>query len=326
MPNYSTNCEGRCCCRCSKCSGHGYYKSYKITFPQPTLTAGDPGCTSWQLCFPKSIYVALRQMFVAGECTTSIYPFGPVCDNLCLGLYGANPDYPAFGCCEWNSVFSPNLAMYEDASQRILCTTGAPPSPRRVDAIVVRYDQDTIRLNVFYYVDSIAYRSYEFIFTRDGERNCAVPSTFSLTSSTGNDPGCYIDFSGLTVTVEQAEDPDGYPQEWFQCGQNPDGTDYVEENQSFMARMPSAVRALLGPVLTGKPATAKPMQLPIVRPTRCEHIGKRSENRAGCGGWTCGHKCDLGLPAVPGRYCQYVCDKYEADVDFESRGEAGWLA
>ncbi len=52
--------------------------------------------------------------------------------------------------------------------------------------------------------------------------------------------------------------------------------------------------------------------IPIKRRAKCIHLGKRSEFRAGCGGWMCKHECDLGEPAVPGGYCQ-TCPKYEAD-------------
>lgn len=51
------------------------------------------------------------------------------------------------------------------------------------------------------------------------------------------------------------------------------------------------------------------IELPV-RPQECRHLGRRTEFRSGCGGWSCRHDCDLGLPAVPGGYCQ-TCPKYE---------------
>ncbi len=58
-------------------------------------------------------------------------------------------------------------------------------------------------------------------------------------------------------------------------------------------------------------ATSTPKPLPIGRrDNKCEHLGKRTEFKNGCGGWSCKHECDLGLPAVPGGYCQ-MCNKYE---------------
>jgi hypothetical protein len=60
------------------------------------------------------------------------------------------------------------------------------------------------------------------------------------------------------------------------------------------------------------PAPAARVSLPVARPKKCPHLGKRTEFRAGCSGWMCGHDCDLGHPAVPGGYCQ-SCPDYEAD-------------
>lgn len=33
MPRYVMDCEGKCCCRCAKCKGVGYYNAYDVTFP-----------------------------------------------------------------------------------------------------------------------------------------------------------------------------------------------------------------------------------------------------------------------------------------------------
>ena len=50
--------------------------------------------------------------------------------------------------------------------------------------------------------------------------------------------------------------------------------------------------------------------LPIARPNVCEFLQRRTEFKAGCGGWRCLHRCEKGLPAVPGAYCQ-TCSQYE---------------
>lgn len=50
--------------------------------------------------------------------------------------------------------------------------------------------------------------------------------------------------------------------------------------------------------------------LPVARPNRCEHLGRRTERKYGCNGWKCRHDCGLGLPAVPGEFCQ-TCPSYE---------------
>lgn len=47
------------------------------------------------------------------------------------------------------------------------------------------------------------------------------------------------------------------------------------------------------------------------RPIRCEHLGRRTEMRAGCNGWLCRHECAKGLPATPGLYCQVKCRDYQ---------------
>jgi hypothetical protein len=48
-------------------------------------------------------------------------------------------------------------------------------------------------------------------------------------------------------------------------------------------------------------------------PLDCVYLGKRTEYREGCGGAMCRHACKIGLPAVPGGYCQ-TCTSYEADI------------
>ncbi len=73
-----------------------------------------------------------------------------------------------------------------------------------------------------------------------------------------------------------------------------------------------------------KPATAPPsgplrIIIQIIRPDRCEHLGKRTEFRQGCNGFNCQHECAKGMPAVPGKLCQ-TCPLYEAVT-----GEA-WLS
>lgn len=43
----------------------------------------------------------------------------------------------------------------------------------------------------------------------------------------------------------------------------------------------------------------------------CEHLGKRTEFRAGCGGNMCRHECEAGEKyAIPGGNCQ-TCPKWE---------------
>lgn len=54
------------------------------------------------------------------------------------------------------------------------------------------------------------------------------------------------------------------------------------------------------------------LSLPLARPDRCAHLGKRTEFRSGCGGMNCRWSCDLNLPAVPSVYCQ-TCSAYVAE-------------
>lgn len=63
-----------------------------------------------------------------------------------------------------------------------------------------------------------------------------------------------------------------------------------------------------------RPVSSPGLQpLTIVRPVRCLHLTTRLEFKQGCGGMRCRHECDLGLPAVPGVYCQ-TCGQYEEDA------------
>ncbi len=56
----------------------------------------------------------------------------------------------------------------------------------------------------------------------------------------------------------------------------------------------------------------------IIRPDRCEHIGKREEFKHGCNGFNCRWDCAKGLPAVPGKLCQ-TCTEYVPETGI------GWL-
>lgn len=56
------------------------------------------------------------------------------------------------------------------------------------------------------------------------------------------------------------------------------------------------------------------VHLPIARPNRCKFLEKRTEFKDGCSGWRCKHDCELGLPAIPGIYCQ-TCGKYVDSED-----------
>lgn len=105
---------------------------------------------------------------------------------------------------------------------------------------------------------------------------------------------------------------------WQQCGLNADGTTFTESGMAPLMGM-------LSKAFGAKVASIEPRPLPVIRPDRCEHLGKRNDFKAGCNGWQCGHSCDLGLPAVPGIYCQTECTKYEVDPDYIGQGPAGWL-
>ncbi len=63
---------------------------------------------------------------------------------------------------------------------------------------------------------------------------------------------------------------------------------------------------------SAKSARGPHVRLPLARPDRCEHLLKRTEFRSGCSGMKCRHGCDLGLPAVPGVFCQ-ACPSYVAE-------------
>ena len=49
-------------------------------------------------------------------------------------------------------------------------------------------------------------------------------------------------------------------------------------------------------------------------PLECVHLLARTEFRPGCGGAMCQHSCSLGLPAVPGGFCQ-TCPEYDDGGD-----------
>jgi hypothetical protein len=71
-------------------------------------------------------------------------------------------------------------------------------------------------------------------------------------------------------------------------------------------------------------ASSARKSLNVLRPERCEYLGRRTELKAGCNGWMCSHACDLGLKAVPGGFCQ-TCESYEPDPDYAGKGPTGWL-
>lgn len=54
--------------------------------------------------------------------------------------------------------------------------------------------------------------------------------------------------------------------------------------------------------------------LPIIRPYRCIHLGKRTEFRPGCAGLKCEHDCRIGYTAVPAKQCQR-CESYVEDPE-----------
>jgi len=99
---------------------------------------------------------------------------------------------------------------------------------------------------------------------------------------------------------------------WNQCGQNSDGTTYTG---SFSSTAPT--------FMTTAPTSAKSLPT-IPHPDRCSNLGARTEKRAGCNGWLCKHDCSVGLPALPGIYCQ-TCEFYDADPDYIDQGPSGWL-
>lgn len=115
------------------------------------------------------------------------------------------------------------------------------------------------------------------------------------------------DYSGTTISIT----PDGAAS-WQQCGQNSDGTTYTG---SFSSTAPT--------FMTTAPTSAKSLPT-IPHPDRCSNLGARTEKRAGCNGWLCKHDCSVGLPALPGIYCQ-TCEFYDADPDYIDQGPSGWL-
>lgn len=92
----------------------------------------------------------------------------------------------------------------------------------------------------------------------------------------------------------------------------------------WLARYDRGYRSLWGipgdpepPPASGFVPPARPPEpgtlnaVPLARVDRCDHLGRREELRHGCGGLSCRHGCDLGLPAVPAGYCQ-TCEHYDA--------------
>jgi hypothetical protein len=80
------------------------------------------------------------------------------------------------------------------------------------------------------------------------------------------------------------------------------------------ARLATAKAGSAAVLLRAKsPAPTVRIGLPIIRPYRCIHFGKRIEFRPGCGGWGCIHDCVIGYRAVPSTTCQR-CESYVEDV------------
>lgn len=304
------DCEGACCCRCYKCNGHGYHQNYDINIPQPVAVPGSvvPTCDGWGDCFPWTITVSITTTILAPQEVTDF-----------SGCPGLDPDTGNWwgygseggvGCCRW-------IAYFYDALGQIPCTTSASVISLTLDhekfVLYVGYISGVFEKHVFY-ADAAAdclgtmtytYDASESGFTTDGG---ATWNAFLTTT-------CYYDFTGLSVSVSPSATGD-----YYQCGENEDGSPY-DAPEGPMAPVMAAIQKAVGPRV--KVNARKP--LPLAHPDRCQHLGKRTEKRAGCNGWKCAHDCDKGLPAVPGAYCQ-SCDSYEADADFVGQGSKGWLS
>jgi len=292
----STDCEGKCCCRCTPCAGIGYYDSYDVTVPGIAGYTYSYGCEGLIATAVPSVTSAKTYTCVGFETSQAIFGTG---GPLTPPVYASQPPYGSAGGdgnCRWSyyNVTSVGVGIFAYQVMEYIVFHG-----NSVDA--------------YYQVTSTTCLPHAFFlasahFSPAGD--CRVPGTMPYDGS-----GTVV-YSGTSASATAVPSAGA---NWYQCGENSDGTTYVSMGASPIEVLADLVRRSVGPSVS----VTKAQPLPVLRPVRCAHLGRRSEFLAGCGGWMCGHECGKSLPAVPGGYCQ-SCVEYDSDLDYESHGVSGW--
>jgi len=352
-------CEGSCCCQCYGCNGKGYYSEYDLvcTFSGTPVPAAFPsaGCN----CSSFDNTIRLKQVTsgigIRGAVTLIDTTLSP-CRNLGGDTYPDSSHYIEDPCPTASTPA--NIELYcpcvwvNDSTQSFsllpcLTSTGTiqnfistialvlfpprqpawavfPPPEWGINVLHMDWGYDPSNpLGVKYFMDTGLSDKGHCIFSMDcnggispivsANAYCTACSSSAAFGGGGTtvvvqgvpgviSTGCYMSSMALVPVASS----------WKQCGQNSDGTTYTGSSSStaptFMSTAPTSAKSL--------PT--------IPHPDRCSNLGSRTEFRAGCNGWLCNHDCNIGLPALPGIYCQ-TCEFYDADPDYTDQGPAGWL-
>ena len=299
--------ECDCCygtCHCENCLTFGYWNEYEATIPVPygyysPWTTGSIGTSAAYAYFlltgPRTI-TPLTPVFVN---------FGIV-NNCCFEYLENNIEFTHLGTdytiTQLYVLYCPNATNggSQDSFLEIRVVEPNPSYPY----IPTQWTQT-------------------FINETSSAEDCHDPPTLTAldaSSFLGSTPWVLNWYDTPPMTVEPV--PTGTAT-WTSCGTDEDGAPVIDPGEEGPMSLPAGLfeTATVG----GKRLVVKKRTpLPTARPDRCEHFGGRTEFKPGCNGWRCKGKCDLGLPAVPGKYCQ-TCEKYEPDPDYMGQGVPGWL-
>lgn len=309
MPTYTTDCEGKCCCRCEACSGSGYYDQYTATIPKQTQVASS--ACDITLAFITNAQTPITVALNGFETSEG----SMVWNGLGGGLAGVTVTNPTYS----------TEAVYGSAGGTGKCVWSyfnVTQHPIYLEWVMtyIRYFRPAgfttgMRLQYDFWVFSLGcgLRKLTSYFDYD-DATCANPGGANFVH-TGDDLENTVGWTPIwdgNATVDLVGGAT-----WYQCGKNSDGTTYVEVSAEAIGS-PSIVMAA-----TTSPQS-KRRHIPLAHPDRCAFLGNRTERRVGCNGWLCRHACDKGRPAVPGGLCQ-SCEVYVVDPDFDGKGAEGWL-
>lgn len=289
----SIDCEGSCCCRCTPCSGVGYYDSYDVTVPGIVgYTYSFSGCESGIITIVPSVASPKTYTCVGFEASPAIFSGG----TFTPPTYSASPKFGSAGGdgnCRW-SYYNVTSSGGADVMEYIVF---------KGNSVIATY-----------LINSFLCFPHSFFTAGATFRpagDCRVPGSMPYPQD-----GTII----YSTNPAYASAVPSAGANWFQCGLNSDGTTYIPMGATPLDRVSGMIKQAVGPSVS----VTKSQSLQVLRPIRCTSLGRRSEFLVGCNGWMCGHGCSKSLPAVPGGYCQ-TCESYEPDSDYESQGISGWI-
>lgn len=301
-------CE--CCygtCQCENCLNFGYWDEYDVTVPVPygyyRYAEGAIGRSAGLAYF---LYTGPRSFTTTTMTSTS----NGWVNNCCFEYLDEDITFT------YDTVdYTIHLLRIVYCPNAIINGNGDRDSSLTITVVESWIDVPTIRV------------SWTARFTYSGasdEEHCHDPP---ILTADDMDTGVFVPAQGQILNWYDGPPKTIEPEAsgtatWRTCGTDEDGDPITDPGG------PGAGPAanLFDTVSVGgnKLVVKKRTPLPKCRPNRCEHFGGRTEFKPGCNGFYCKGKCDLGLPAVPGEYCQ-TCEKYEPDPDYMGQGIPGWL-